>query len=85
MWAEDTTERLTVEPAVPDRRWGTTPDELLEAMHRSGFQFWDETSDTAEHLAAEAAFALAEHLTGVRITPELLQDTTFSCASAPIR
>ncbi|PKV82968.1 hypothetical protein BX283_0449 [Streptomyces sp. TLI_146] len=54
-------------------------------MHRSGFQFWDETSDTAEHLAAEAAFALAEHLTGVRITPELLQDTTFSCASAPIR
>lgn len=85
LWAEDTTERLTFEPGVPDRRWGTTPDELLEAMHHSGFQFWDETSDTAEILAAEAAFALAEHLTGVRITPGLLQDTTFICGSAEIR
>lgn len=85
LWAEDTTKRLTFEPGLPDRRWGTTPDELLEVMHHSGFQFWDETSDTADHLAAEAAFALAEHLTGVRITPELLQDTTFVCGSAEIR
>jgi hypothetical protein len=36
-------------------------------------------------LATEAAFALAEHLTGVRITPELLRDTTFVCGSAEIR
>ena len=85
LWAEDTTERLTFEPGVPDYRDGTTPDELLEAMHHSGFQFWAETSDTAEHLAAEAAFALAEHLTCVRITPELLQDTTFVCGSVQIR
>ncbi|MFE4290746.1 MULTISPECIES: DUF6461 domain-containing protein [unclassified Streptomyces] len=28
-----------------------------------------------------AAFALAERLTGVRITPGLLQATTFSCGS----
>ncbi|WP_329538014.1 DUF6461 domain-containing protein (plasmid) [Streptomyces sp. NBC_01450] len=60
----------------------TTPDELLDAMHHSGFQFWDETSGTAEPLATGAAFALAEHLTGVRITPELLRDTTFVCGSA---
>ncbi|MFD9793725.1 DUF6461 domain-containing protein [Streptomyces sp. NPDC059070] len=85
LWAEDATERLTFEPGMPDRRWGTTPDAVLEAMHHCGFQFWDETSDTAEHLAAEAAFALAEHLTGVPITPELLQDTTFICGSAEIR
>uniref|UniRef100_A0AAU2VF74 DUF6461 domain-containing protein n=1 Tax=Streptomyces sp. NBC_00003 TaxID=2903608 RepID=A0AAU2VF74_9ACTN len=85
LWAEDTTGRLTFEPAVPDRRGGTTPDELLEAMRHCGFQFWDETTDIAEHLAAEAAFALAEHLTGVRITPGLIQDTTFICGSAQIR
>lgn len=85
LWAEDAVNRLTFEPGLPDCRWGTTPDELLDAMHHSGFQFWDETSDTAEHLAAEAAFALTEHLTGVRITPELLQDTTFICGSAEIR
>ncbi|KQZ17922.1 DUF6461 domain-containing protein [Streptomyces clavifer] len=85
LWAQDTAGHLTFEPAVPDRRWGTTPDELLEVMRHCGFQFWNETSDTAEHLAAEAAFALAEHLTGVRITPELLQNTPFICGSAQIR
>ncbi|MEU1519943.1 DUF6461 domain-containing protein [Streptomyces sp. NPDC005811] len=85
LWAEDKVKRLTFEPGLPDQRWGTTPDDLLEAMHHSGFQFWGETSDTPEPLATEAAFALAEHLTGVRITPELLQDTTFVCGSAEIR
>ena len=85
LWAENTTKRLTFEPGFPDHRWGTTPDDLLDAMHHSGFQFWDETSDTAEPRAMEAAFALAEHLTGVRITPELLRDTTFVCGSAEIR
>ncbi|WP_251017615.1 DUF6461 domain-containing protein [Streptomyces sp. ISL-1] len=35
-------------------------------------------------MAAEAAFALTEHLTGVHITPELLQDTAFICGSAEI-
>ncbi|MFD7282322.1 DUF6461 domain-containing protein [Streptomyces sp. NPDC059862] len=85
LWAEDGTNRLTFEPGFPDSRWGTTPDELLKAMHDIGFQFWEETSDTAEDLSAPAAFALAEHLTGVRITPELLQETTFTCGSAKIR
>ncbi|MFC9287500.1 DUF6461 domain-containing protein [Streptomyces sp. NPDC057052] len=85
LWAEDTTNRLSFEPGFPDSRGGTTPDELLKAMHDIGFQFWEETSDTAEHLSAPAAFALAEHLTGVRITPQLLQDTTFTCGSARIR
>ncbi|MER6239049.1 DUF6461 domain-containing protein [Streptomyces clavifer] len=85
LWAQDTAVRLMFEPAVPDRRWGTTPDEVLEAMHHCGFQFWNETSDTAEYLAAEAAFALTEHLTGVRITPELLQNSPFVCGSAEIR
>ncbi|MFE3826814.1 DUF6461 domain-containing protein [Streptomyces sp. NPDC059092] len=84
LWAEDGTNRLTFEPGFPDSRWGTSPDELLEPMRHLGFQFWEETSDTAENLAAEAAFAPAEHLTGVRVTPELLQETTFTCGSAKI-
>ncbi|WP_405535648.1 DUF6461 domain-containing protein [Streptomyces sp. NBC_00075] len=85
LWAEDTVNRLTFEPEVPDQRWGTTPDELLDAMHHSGFQFGDEISDTADYLGVEAAFALAEHLTGVHITPEILRDTAFVCGSAEIR
>ncbi|CAL9676223.1 hypothetical protein SUDANB15_07783 (plasmid) [Streptomyces sp. enrichment culture] len=85
LWAEDTTNRLAFEPGFPDSRRGTTPDELLPAMHDIGFPFWEGTSDTAEDLSAPAAFALAEHLTGVRITPELLRGTTFACGSAEIR
>lgn len=84
LWAEDRVKRLTFEPGSPDYRWGTTPDALLDAMHHIGFQFGDEISDTADDLDTEAAFALAEHLTGVRITPELLRDTTFICGSAEI-
>ncbi|BCL18189.1 DUF6461 domain-containing protein [Streptomyces tuirus] len=85
LWAENGTKRLSFEPGVPDHRWGTTPDELLEVMHRIGFQFWAETSDTEENLSEAAAFALAEHLTGVHITPELLRETTFTCGSTRIR
>lgn len=85
LWAEDTTQRLWFEPLFPDDRWGTTPDELLQPMHDIGFQFWAETSDTADVLAGPAAFALAEHLTGVRVTPELLRETTFVCGSATFR
>ncbi|MDN3028748.1 DUF6461 domain-containing protein [Streptomyces sp. S.PB5] len=84
LWVENGTKRLFFEPGVPDHRWGTTPDELLEAMHRIGFQFPEETPDTDENVSEAAAFALAEHLTGVRITPELLRTTTFTCASARI-
>lgn len=85
LWAENGTSRLSFEPGLPDSRWGTSPDELLETMHHIGFQFWEETSDTADDHSQAAAFALAEHLTGVRITPELLRDTTFTCGSAKIR
>lgn len=85
LWAEDAANRLSFEPGFPDSRWGTAPDELLTVMQDIGFQFWEETSDTAEDMSASAAFALAEHLTGVRITPELLRETTFTCGSARIR
>ncbi|MGN9796364.1 DUF6461 domain-containing protein [Streptomyces sp. OZ13] len=84
LWAEDSTKRLWFEPMFPDSRWGTTPDEVLQPMHDIGFQFWAETSDTADSLAGPAAFALAEHLTGIRITPGLLQETTFVCGSTEV-
>ncbi|MGW1029311.1 DUF6461 domain-containing protein [Streptomyces sp. NPDC002577] len=83
LWAEDTVKRLWFEPMFPDDRWGTTPDELLDVMHRIGFHFGEEAPET--DLSAPAAFALAEHLTGVAITPELLLDTTFTCGSVEVR
>lgn len=84
LWAEETTNRLWFEPLFPDHRWGTTPDDLLQPMHDIGFQFGAETSDTANCLAGPTAFALAEHLTGVRLTPELLHETTSFCGSVKV-
>lgn len=83
--AEDGENRVTFEPGFPDTRWGSAPDELLEAMHAIGFQFGDEVSDTEDFVSEPAAFALAERLTGVRITPELLRGTTFACGSARMK
>lgn len=81
LWAEDTTTRLFFEPGAPDVRQGTTPDALLEPMHHIGFQFWEEVSDTDEILSGPAAFALTEYVTGVQITPSILDETTFVCGS----
>jgi hypothetical protein len=80
LWAEDTIMRLFFEPMFPDERWGTAPDEHLDLMHRIGFHFGEEEPET--DLSPQAAFALAEHLTGVALTPELLHETTFTCGSA---
>jgi hypothetical protein len=79
LWAEDTTRRLAFEPLFPDDRYGSTPDELLDAMHRIGFHFGPDMPD--EYVSGPAAFALAEEMTGVKLTPELLESTTFACGT----
>ncbi|MEV7510379.1 DUF6461 domain-containing protein [Streptomyces sp. NPDC091201] len=79
LWAEDRVLRLCFDPMFPEDRWGTTPDALLDVMERMGFPLDEETPE--EDLSAPAAFALAEHLTGIAVTPELLRDTTFACAT----
>ncbi|MFJ5834971.1 DUF6461 domain-containing protein [Streptomyces sp. NPDC093089] len=83
LWAEDQVLRLCFDPMFPEDRWGTAPDELLDVMQRIGFHFDDDDPET--DLSSPAAFALAEHLTGIAITPALLQDTTFTCATIRIR
>ncbi|WP_062217393.1 DUF6461 domain-containing protein [Streptomyces sp. NBRC 109706] len=79
LWAEDQDLRLCFDPMFPTDRWGRTPDELLDTMRRIGFHLDDEDPDP--DLSAPAAFALAEHLTGIAITPTLLHTTTFTCAT----
>ncbi|MFH7594517.1 DUF6461 domain-containing protein [Streptomyces racemochromogenes] len=83
LWAEDQVLRLCFDPMFPEDRWGTAPDRLLDVMRRIGFPLDEEPP--AVDLSGPAAFALAEHLTGVAITPALLQDTTFTCATVRIR
>ncbi|MEV4947860.1 DUF6461 domain-containing protein [Streptomyces sp. NPDC053755] len=85
LWAEDQALRLCFDPMFPEERWGTTPDELLDVMVGIGFHVEDDAPESDEDLSSPAAFALAEHLTGVAITPELLLDTTFTCATVRMR
>lgn len=45
----------------------------------------ERAADAETDLSSVAAFALAEHLTDVAVSPMLLQDTTFTCATVKIR
>jgi len=67
----------------PTRRWGSRPDNLVEAMRRVGFRLSD-GEDASPQLHTEAAFALAEHLIEIRLTPALLDEATHLCGTAPL-
>ncbi|WP_433828683.1 DUF6461 domain-containing protein [Actinoplanes sp. CA-015351] len=97
LWARDGEILLQFDPADPAHRAGTDPNTLTPAMSRLGFDTGeapaadtDENSsldgdagwgDAARH--RERSLALAEQLTGVRITLEALEAATFSCAALP--
>ncbi|MFJ4874046.1 DUF6461 domain-containing protein [Streptomyces sp. NPDC088745] len=84
LWAEDTELRLHFELRDAGYRSGTRADDLLEEIRHLGFAFPEEPTDTDADLAVPAAFALAEHLTGLRVTPTLLRDTSFVCGTAEV-
>lgn len=75
-WVQDGVTRLHFLPQFPDRRDGTDPDGLADIMRQVGFDH--------PELHTESAFALAQHLTGVRLTPELLESATYLCGTAPV-
>ncbi len=83
LWAQDRVQRLCFDPMFPEDRWGSAPDELVDVMQDIGFHFGEDAPET--DLSSPAAFALAEHVTGVAVTPALLEDTTFSCFTVRIR
>lgn len=82
-WVEDGDIRVNFEPLFPNGRSGSTPDALVGQMRRVGFRL-SEADDGDVHLHTEATFALAEHLTGVRLTPHLLRGSTYLCSIASI-
>ncbi|MEV8456470.1 DUF6461 domain-containing protein [Streptomyces sp. NPDC052095] len=85
LWAEDTELQLHFELRDAGSRFGTRADDLLDVIRRLGFAFPEEPTETDDDLAVPAAFALAEHITGIRVTPALLRDTTFVCGTADFR
>lgn len=83
-WMEDGDLRLRFEPLFPYDRDGSDPDGLLEVMREVGFDLRDD-EDRDYELHTEAAFALAEHLTGVRLTQDLLESADYLCGKAPFK
>ncbi|MFL1900234.1 DUF6461 domain-containing protein [Streptomyces tauricus] len=91
LWAENTDRRLQFDLRDAGYRCGSQPDALLDVIRRLGFEFPGEPvptdgfdADSDADVAVPAAFALAEHLTQVRLTPSHLAEATFVCGSVKI-
>jgi Family of unknown function (DUF6461) len=76
-WIEDSDTRLHFNPLEPAYREGSMADTVEDLLAEVGFDF-REDKDNAEYCTA-AAFALAERLTGVRVTAELLEESAYAC------
>ncbi len=81
-WFEDGAVRLCFEPLGPRNRTGTEADAHLDLMRQAGFVL-DSGDDEYDGMQLEASFALAKELTGVRVTPDLLDSAPCLCASIP--
>ena len=83
-WFEDGELRTTFEG--PWSRDGSTPDELVPLLREVGFPLTSEgeQDESAPDVDQKAAvLALAERLTGIRVTESLLQDATYELGLVP--
>ncbi|MEU5876053.1 DUF6461 domain-containing protein [Spirillospora sp. NPDC047279] len=83
LWYEDGSRRTAFEPLFPGHRDGSAPDELVNVMAEVGFDLQQDEDEQDFSLTTEAAFALAERLSGVRLTPEVLDKATFTTGLVP--
>ena len=81
LWIDDGDIRLRFDPLDPAWREGSNPDAVVAVMRRVGFEL---SQDNETEHPEQASFALAEYLTGVRVTRELLADSTYQCGIVPI-
>ncbi|WUD77058.1 DUF6461 domain-containing protein [Streptomyces sp. NBC_00510] len=82
-WFENGKPRLHFEPLFPYHRDGSDPESLVTAMREVGFATEEGSPDDLDVVTA-ATFALAERVTGIRLTPEFLKSTQFIEGLAPI-
>lgn len=81
-WYEDAEMRTTFE--WPTRREGSTPDALNPMIRGVGWPLSGDEEEAAELVDTKAAaFALAERLTGVRVTEELLRVAEYQLGHVP--
>jgi hypothetical protein len=81
-WIENGDIRLEFKPVFAFRREGSTPDALLDDMEQIGFSLDENGEDVGP--TTTAALALADRLTGVRVTGTMLGDAVFLCGTARI-
>ncbi|MCZ7459749.1 DUF6461 domain-containing protein [Streptomyces sp. WMMC940] len=83
-WFEDGELRTTFEG--PSARDGSSPDELVPLLREVGFPLTPEGEHDENAPAVDgkaAVLALAERLTGIRVTESLLQDATYELGLVP--
>ncbi|MGW1411253.1 DUF6461 domain-containing protein [Streptomyces sp. NPDC002403] len=83
-WFEDGELRTTFEG--PSARDGGSPDELVPLLREVGFPLTPEGENDESAPAVDgkaAVLALAERLTGIRVTESLLQDATYELGLVP--
>jgi hypothetical protein len=84
-WFDDGNLRVSFAPGAPAWREGSTPDALVKAMTEVGLAVSPDAIDNpGPNLRAEAAFALAKHLTGIRLTQNVLDHSVYLCGIAPV-
>lgn len=83
-WQEGALNRLHFEPLFPTQRDGEDAEApgVAELLAHCGFDLTD-ADHAGPRLHTEAAFALAERLTDVRLTPERLDAAGFLLGYAP--
>jgi uncharacterized protein DUF6461 len=74
---------LDFDPLEPNRRAGSRARELAPILAAAGFGGVRGT-DIAAGVATEAAFALAERITGIAMTLDLLTTKTYLLATVPL-
>ena len=83
MWLQGSVAMLEFEPLFPQTRTGLLAKEAAAELAAAGFNIGPDESNI-EH-PTQAAFALAERLTGVQVTPVLLNSASFRAGIVSLR
>ena len=87
IWTKDGEVRVSFDLRNASWREGSDPDALLDVLRSMGFNLGPDDPDDPDYVfdedASGRAFELAEHVTGIRLTEEVLTTSTFSVVRVP--
>ena len=83
LWIDSEDIKVSFELQSPAARSGSEAHRVTDLMADAGFMTTDDTEQDA-YTMTPASLALAEILTGVRVTPDVLRSSMFSCGTVKI-